>query len=262
MTNESQLDKAYKDWKMQMWLGQQAYERGKYVVAQQKFKKALKDLETAMINDERLAITLNNLALCYCAQGKHKEADPLYQKALSIDQTSSAANKLMLAEDFSNIATHYWKQGLSEQAEPLYLKALAIWEEELGEKSAEVAGCLSNLGVLNCEKGLCDVAIALFKKALSIKGSIYGSKSKEYAETLVHLAATYCGLNKCEEADPLFEDGVRILEYTMDPIHPELIVAMEDYLKHLKKVGKTEKAEQVMSDINRFKMRNTKSNYY
>lgn len=53
---------------MQIWLGQQSYERGKYVVAQQKFRKALKDLETAMISDERLAVTLNNLALFYCAQ--------------------------------------------------------------------------------------------------------------------------------------------------------------------------------------------------
>lgn len=261
MANDSKLEKAYKDWKMQMWLGQQSYERGKYVVAQQKFKKALKDLDLAMISDERLAITLNNLALCYCAQGKHQDADPLYQRALSIDQSSGGANKLMLADDFSNIATHYRKQGMNVQAETLYQKALALWEEELGEHSAEVAGCLSNLGVLFCEKGECAAAIKYFKKALSIKGSIYGSKSKEYAWTLVNLATTYCGLNKCEEADPLFEEGVRVLEYTMDPIHPELIEAMENYLRHLKKVGNMEKARQVMSDIKRFKMRDTKTYY-
>lgn len=261
MVKESKSDKFYKDWKMQMWMGQQAYEKGQYVVAEQKFHKALRDLETEMVHDERLAITLNNLALCYCAQGKHNDAEPLYQKALSIDESSANINKLMLAEDFSNIATHYRKQGLDAQAEPLYKKSLEIWQKELGENSAEVARCLHNLGVLYCDQGHCNNAIANFKKALGIKGSIYGSKSREYAETLVCLASVYCGLNKCEEADPLFEEGIRILEYSMDPIHSELIDAMEAYVIHLKKIGMTEKAQEVQNDIVMFRKRNARTSY-
>ena len=255
MTEESQANKSFKDWKMQMWLGQQSYEQGKYLVAAEKFRKALHDLETAMINDERLAMTLNNLALCYCAQGKHKEADPLYQRALSIDQSSGSASRLMLAEDFSNIASHYRKQDMYSQAEPLYLQALNIWKEELGEDSAEVGRCLNNLGILYCEQGQPEKGIEYFNKSLNITEKVYGSKSKECAETLVNLAATYCGLNRCEEADPLFEKGIRILEYTVDPIHSELLDAMEAYLIHLKKVGRDEKAQEVTADIARFKKR-------
>jgi hypothetical protein len=65
----------------------------------------------------------------------------------------------------------------------------------------------------------------------------------------------YCGLNKCEEADPLFEEGIRILEYSMDPIHSELIDAMEAYVIHLKKIGMTEKAQEVQNDIVMFRKR-------
>ncbi|MBA3859897.1 MAG: hypothetical protein C0507_23555 [Cyanobacteria bacterium PR.3.49] len=256
MSEENKTDKVAHDWNMQMWMGQQAYERGQYSDAQQKFKKALIDLEQLMVNDERLTMTLNNLALCFCAQGKHKEADPLYQRALSIDQTSGSAGKLSLAEDFNNIATHYRKQGLNAQAEPLYQKALKIWEEELGEKSAEVAGCLNNLGVLYCEQNKCQDAIELYKKALSIRGSKFGRKSKEYGGTLANLATAYCNLNKCEEADPLFEEGIRILEYTVDPIHAELLEALESYVVHLNKVGKTDLAHAVSADIQRFRNRN------
>ncbi len=256
MSEEHKTEKAVQDWNMQIFLGQQAYERGLYSDAQQKFKKALTALEKLLISDERLTMTLINLALCYCAQGKHNEADPLYQRALSIDQTSGSAGKLNLAEDFSNIATHYRKQGLNAQAEPLYHKALKIWEEELGANSAEVAGCLNNLGVLYCEQNKCDAAIELYKKALNIKDSIYGRKSKEYAGTLVNLASAYCNLNKCEQADPLFEEGIRVLEYTVDPIHTELLDAMESYVVHLKKVGNTDLAEAVTTDIQRFRARN------
>ena len=255
------MDKAFKDWKMQIWLGQQSYEQGKYVVAEEKFKRALKDLEEAMIHDERLSMTLNNLALCYCAQGKHRDADPLYQKALLTDQSSGGANKLMLAEDYHNIARHYRKQGMNAQAEELYKRALAIYEEKGGADCPDKAGCLDGLGIVYSDNGRTDEAIACFNKALAIKGVAFGTKSKEYAETLVNLAITYCNLNRCEEADPLFEKGVRILEYSMYPMHEELIDVMEAYLAHLKKRGNTEKIQEVASDIEGFKKRRTKTIY-
>lgn len=261
MTEESRTDKAFKDWKMQMWLGQHSYEQGKYVVAEEKFKKALYDLEEAMVHDERLAMTLNNLALCYCAQGKHENADPLYQRALSVDQSSGNANKLLLAEDFHNIATHYRKQGMNAQAEELYKRALAIYEEEDGEDCPDKASCLDGLGIVYSDDGRTDDAITCFNKALAIKGAAYGTKSKEYAETLVNLAITYCALNRCEEADPLFEKGVRILEYSLDPIHEELIDVMEAYLTHLKKRGNTEKIREVTNDIESFKKRKRRTIY-
>lgn len=200
MTEEK--DKVLKDWKMQKWLGQESFKRCQYIVAEQKFKK-LSDLESCHILDERLAITLNNLALCYCVQGKHDKSDPLYQRALFIDEGARSENVLALADDLHNIATHYRKQGMHELAEPLYRKALKIWEEKLGEQSEEMGRGQSSLGVLLCEMGKCEAAIDCFKKSPAIKGAIFGSKSTEYAATLVNLAATYCGLNKSEEADPL-----------------------------------------------------------
>ena len=256
MSNENKTDKTYSDLNMQMWLGQQSYDRGKYSVAQQKFQKALRDLEALHINDERLAMTLNGLALCYCAQGKHKESDPLYQRALSIDESSSQHGKLRLAEDFSNIATHYRKQGMYERAEPLYEKALQIWEAIIGEKSAEVAGCLNNIGILFCKQQKPLEAIALFQKALNINGSVFGIKTKEYAGCQVNLAAAYCSLNRCEEADALFEEGIRMLRYTVDPIHEELVEAMESYAVHLAKVGKDEQAASIKHYVQEFKKRN------
>jgi hypothetical protein len=53
----------------------------------------------------------------------------------------------------------------------------------------------------------------------------------------------------------LFEEGIRILEYTVDPIHSELLDAMESYVVHLKKLGKTDLARDVSEDIQRFRSR-------
>lgn len=254
MSDKSKEDKTIMDWKMQMWMGQECFKRAEYAIAEQKFKKALTDLESQQISDERMAITLNNLALCYCAQGKHEKSDPLYQRALAIDE-GGVSNSLALADDFHNIGTHYRKQGLYERAEPLYRKALKLWEDELGEDSGEVASCLNSLGLLLCEMGKCEEAVEYFKRSLSITDAIYGSRSKEYAAVMVNLAATYCGLNRCEEADPLFESGVRILEYTVDPLHEELMDALDNYMTHLRKTGRTERLQEIAGDIERFKKR-------
>jgi tetratricopeptide (TPR) repeat protein len=259
MTGKSNEEKAIHDWKMQMWLGQESFKRCQFSIAEQKFKKALLDLESQHISDERLAMTLNNLALCYCAQGKHDKSDPLYQQALSIDESAGTEHALELAEDFFNIATHYKKQELYERAEPLYRKALQVWEEKLGDQSAEMARGLNSLGVLLCETGHCEAAIDCFKKSLAIKGSVFGSKSSEYAVTLVNLAATYCGLNRCDEADPLFDEGIHILEYTVDPGHEELMEALENYMTHLRKTGQTERLKEISHDIELFKKRNRRN---
>lgn len=252
MAEKPNTEKVLKDWKIQMWLGQESYNQGKYVVAERKFKKALADLEACFVADERLAITLNNLALCHCAQGRHDLSEPLYQKALSIDETSGGGHSTGLAQDLENIATHYRKQRLYDKAQPLYRKALSLWEQELGAECAEAAGCLSNLGVLLSDTDCPQEAIASFKKALGIKGAILGCRSKEYAETLVNLATTYCRMDKCDEADPLFDEGIRTLEYMVDPAHEELTDVLDSYMTHLKKVGRLE----VQDDVELFKKRN------
>jgi hypothetical protein len=97
----------------------------------------------------------------------------------------------------------------------------------------------------------------LYKKALGIFGVTCGCKSKEYAITSVNLAGAYCSIGRCAEATPLFEEGIRILGYTLDPVHNELLDAMESYVAHLMKVGKSEQAAEIESEIKQLKERRT-----
>ncbi len=78
------------------------------------------------------ATSLNNLAELYKSQGKYIEAEPLYQRAIAIDEKALGPEHPGLATDLNNLAGLYWAQGKYAEAVPLYQRALAICEHELG----------------------------------------------------------------------------------------------------------------------------------
>ncbi len=74
------------DWERYLHAGAAAYQQGNYAEAVKQTKAALSAAEAFGPNDPRLATTLNNLALLYKAQGNYAEAEPLYQRALRINE--------------------------------------------------------------------------------------------------------------------------------------------------------------------------------
>jgi tetratricopeptide (TPR) repeat protein len=76
--------------------------------------------------------SLNNLANLYAEQGKFEQAEPLYQRALAIDEKVYGQDHPEVATDLRSLAILYEDQGKFEQAEPLYQRALAIREQVFG----------------------------------------------------------------------------------------------------------------------------------
>ena len=77
-----------------------------------------------------LAITLNNLALLYQAQGQYAQAEPLYQRALALWEKALGPEHPLLVISLHSLVLLYQSQGHEAQAEPLYRRALAILEED------------------------------------------------------------------------------------------------------------------------------------
>ena len=67
-----------------------------------------------------MAASLNNLAGLYDSQGRYSEAEPLYQKALSLYKQLSGDGNSDVAASLNNLAGLYDSQGRYSEAEPLY----------------------------------------------------------------------------------------------------------------------------------------------
>ena len=75
---------------------------------------------------------LNNLAVLYRKQGKYEQAEPLYQRALAINEQQLGSDHPDTAQSLNNLALLYRKQGKYEHAEPLLRRLLSISERQLG----------------------------------------------------------------------------------------------------------------------------------
>ena len=140
-------------WQSHMVAGVQAYHQGNYPEAEKHLVAAVKEAEGFGPQDPRLATSLNNLALLYYRQGEYIEAEPLYLRALAIDEKALGSDHPALAIDLNNLAELYRAQSKFGEAEPLYLRALVIAEMALGPDHTLVATILRNLERLYYAEG-------------------------------------------------------------------------------------------------------------
>jgi tetratricopeptide (TPR) repeat protein len=89
-----------------------------------------------------VASTLNDLGNLYTAQARWLEAEPLYERALSIRLQAFGREHPDVATSLHNLAHLYFLLKRNEQAEFLCLEALALREKTLGTVHPEVAQSL------------------------------------------------------------------------------------------------------------------------
>jgi tetratricopeptide (TPR) repeat protein len=140
----------------------------KYEQAVPLFRAAL-DTAEARYGEESplLALDLNNLAEVYRLTRRYDEAEPLYKRAITLDESAGEDNP-GLATSLNNLALLYRAQGRLKEAEPLYKRALVLLEKALGPSHPDVAKSLNNLAVLYRMESAPEKAQPLQERALRI----------------------------------------------------------------------------------------------
>ncbi len=89
-------------WEKWNTTGTKAYRQGRYVDAEKSLEATLKETEHFEPQDLRLAVSLNNLAALYETQGKYAEAEPLYERSLSILEETLRSEHPLVAGSLNN----------------------------------------------------------------------------------------------------------------------------------------------------------------
>src|SRR5438045_3074851 len=113
-------------WQQSSDAAAKAFAAGDYTQAETLFTAALKLAQQATLEAARLAISLQNLADTYRAQGKRQPAEPVYQKAILIREKVLGANHPDLVPSLTGLAKCYRGQRKFDAAEPLYKRAVSI----------------------------------------------------------------------------------------------------------------------------------------
>jgi tetratricopeptide (TPR) repeat protein/transcriptional regulator with XRE-family HTH domain len=193
-------------------------------------------------NTPELASLLTKAADYLLQSAQYEQAEPLYQRALTIYDQMPGCEHPHVAFPLNGLADLYREQGRYEQAEPLYQRALHLWET-LGHKYLEIPSPLNNLALLYKRQGNLQLAEQLLRRHIFLVEQRLGPQHREVAAPLNNLAILYAEHGNHRQAEPLLQRALSIDEQTYGKEHPEVAYSLTNLAEVYREQGWFEKAE-------------------
>jgi tetratricopeptide (TPR) repeat protein len=130
-------------------------------------RRTLLDRLRDHVLEPKAARIMNRLAFWLNNRAEHGEAEPLFRRALAIDENSFGPDHPDVARDLNNLALLLRDTNRLAEAEPLFRRALAINEKSFGPDHPNVATDLNNLAALLSATNRLAEAEPLFRRALA-----------------------------------------------------------------------------------------------
>jgi tetratricopeptide (TPR) repeat protein len=199
------------------------------------------------VNDSPdVATSLDRLAGLYYHQGRYSDAEPLYLRALVINEQQLGANHPNTTTSLNNLAELYKSIGRYIDAEPLLVRALAIREQQLGANHPETATILNNLASLYYSIGRYSDAEPLYVRALAIREKQLGANYPDTAASLNNLALLYSSIGRYSDAEPLFVRALAIKEQQLGVNHPSTATSLNNLASLYSSIGRYSDAETLL----------------
>lgn len=190
-----------------------------------------------------LAIALNQAGLFFQRRAENLAAEPLFRRALAIDEASYGPEHPEVAIRLNNLASVLKATNRLAEAEPLMRRALAIDEARYGPEHPEVAIRLNNLASLLQDTNRLSEAEPMMRRALSIDEASFGPEQPNVANRLNNLASLLQETNRPQEAEPLMQRALAIYEKSYDPEHPDVATVLNNLAQLLKATNRPHEAE-------------------
>ena len=178
--------------------------------------------------DPAVAMSLNNLAGVYSAEGVSAKAEPLLVRALAIREQTFGPMQLDVALTLDDLGEVYRVQGAYSKAEPLLIRALDIRERMSGPMSPAVATSLNNLAALYHTKGDYGKAEPLYLRSLNIREKVLGPMHRDLAVILNDLGVFYKQQGAYDKAERLYIRALSMREKVLGPMHPDVALSLDN----------------------------------
>ena len=188
---------------------------------------------------------MNQLGLFLDAKALHHEAEPLYRRALAIDEATFGPKHPAVAIRLGNLALLLRTTDRLAEAEPLFHRALAISEAAFGPEHPIVAGCLNNVAELLQDTNRLAEAEPLIRRALAIDEATQGPYHPNVAIDLHNLAELLKATNRLAEAEASYRRALAIDEAASGPEHPTVASSLINLAQLLKETNRLAEAERL-----------------
>nr|MDZ7999968.1 FxSxx-COOH system tetratricopeptide repeat protein [Aulosira sp. DedVER01a] len=192
---------------------------------------------------EAAALLLAKTGYYLQERGQYSEAEPLYQKALSLRQRLLGEEHPHVAISYNNLALLYKSRGRYSEAEPLFQTALSLKQRLLGEEHPYVAQSYHNLAGLYDSQGRYSEAEPLYLKALSLYQRLLGEEHPDVAQSYHNLAGLYDSQSRYSEAEPLYLKALSLRQRLLGEEHPHVATSYNNLASLYYSQGRYSEAE-------------------
>jgi tetratricopeptide (TPR) repeat protein len=197
-------------------------------------------------NDPAVADLLNQQASLLQVIARYEDAEPLYRRALAIDEASYGNDHPDVARDLNNLALLLKVTNRLAEAEPLMRRALAIDEASYGNDHPNVAIRLNNLALLMYATNRLEEAEPLMARVVEIFEISYGNGHTKVATAINNLAQLLQATNRLAEAEPLMRRALAIDEASYGKDHPNVALLLNNLSQLLQATNRLTEAEPLM----------------
>jgi tetratricopeptide (TPR) repeat protein len=181
----------------------------------------------------------------YSDQGKLKEAEELYRRALAGKEKALGPDHMSTFNTVNNLAGLYMKQDKLKQAGEMYQRALAVYEKALGPDHTSTLSIVNNLGALYSDRGKLKEAEEMYQRALAGREKALGPDHTSTLDTVNNLGALYSDQGKLKEAEEMYQQALAGYEKALGPDHTSTLRTADNLTHLFKGQGKVKQAEEI-----------------
>ncbi|KAJ5546496.1 hypothetical protein N7494_004081 [Penicillium frequentans] len=181
----------------------------------------------------------------YSDQGKLKEAEEMYQRALAGYEKALGPDHPATLNTMNSLGILYKHQGDLKGAEEMYQRALAGKEKTLGPYHASTLNTVNNLGILYKNQGKLNEAEKMYLRDLTGCEKTLGPDHTSTLDTMNNLGNLYKSLGNMKRAEELYQRALAGYEKALGPDHTSTLNTMNNLGNLYSDQGKLENAEEI-----------------
>ena len=212
------------DWDHEIAVGDDAYDNGNFVEAEQHYRKSLDVAERLHLSEAQRATSLASVAQSMRYQKKFTEAEPLFRQALAIREKALPPDHPRTASTLEGLGACLFAQNHLDDAEGYFLRALAIRDRLTGEDDSSCAHgkVLQLLGRTYFRQGKQEKAQAMYERAFAIWVAAK-EKCTIIASVMNDLGKLYTSQGKLESAEQMYASTIPMMQKELGDEQPELV---------------------------------------
>jgi tetratricopeptide (TPR) repeat protein len=183
------------------------------------------------------------LGILYADQGRYKEAEVMYKRALEGNEKSWGPEHTSMLDIFNNLGRLYQNQGQYKEAEVIYKRAIEGYEKVVGPEHTSTLKIVNNLGIVYANQRRYKEAEAMFERALEGDEKAWGPEYTLVLDIVNNLGNLYAEQRRYKEAETMYERALEGQEKARGPEYTSTLQIVNNLGILYKNQGRYKEAE-------------------